>query len=304
MSVPSPAGSLLAFLRRVAVHLSDIGLTRTASSLSFTTLLALVPLATVALVSVARFPVFQQWVGALEQFLLKQWVPASAYAVMHEQLSVFIDNAAGLTGVSIVFVAVTALMATATVEREINLIWGIRKRRPFGRRLVVYVLGLTAGPVLVGATISAITAVRFQSFGAGPVRELLVALGLRPVPLLVLTLLLTLLYAVVPARRVPWRHAAGGAFAAALALEVAKEAFAFYLSRVPTYKIVYGALAALPVFLVWIYLCWIIVLAGAAVTASLTEPDASRSGADEEGGGTRAQGKGTGSREGERTKAA
>ncbi|MEO5702021.1 MAG: YihY family inner membrane protein [Casimicrobiaceae bacterium] len=277
MNTAARASSITSVVRRVATLLSGIGLTRTASSLSFTTLLALVPLATVALVAVARFPVFTEWVAGLEQFMLKYMVPASAYTVMHEQLGVFIDNAAGLTGVSVVFVVITALMATATVEREINLIWGIRRRRALARRLIVYAIGLTAGPVLMGATISVITAMRIQSFGAGPVREFVLATGLRPLPLLVLTLLLTALYAVVPARRVPWRHALIGAFAAALALEIAKDGFAFYLRNVPTYKAVYGALAALPVFLIWIYLCWIIVLVGAAVTAALTGEQASHS---------------------------
>jgi membrane protein len=91
-------------------------------------------------------------------------------------------------------------------------------------------------------------------------------------PLLFTTAALALLYAVVPATHVPWRHAVAGAAAAALAFEAAKHGFAFYLTKVPTYELVYGALAALPVFLIWIYLCWLIVLAGAAITATLTEP--------------------------------
>jgi membrane protein len=269
---PRAARTTPDFLRDVWRHLQHVGLLRTAASLSFTTLLGLVPLATVALVSVASFPIFHDWVGVLEAFLMKHMLPASAYAVVHEQLTAFIENAAGLTGVSIVFLVATALMATATVEREINLIWGIRRRRPLGRRIVVYALGLTAGPALVGATISALTTLITQSLAAVPLREILWPDGVRPLPLAVATLGLTLLYGIVPARRVPWRWAAAGAFAAALALELAREAFALYLAGVPTYKAVYGALAALPVFLLWIYVCWIIVLAGAAVSAALTEP--------------------------------
>ena len=95
---------------------------------------------------------------------------------------------------------------------------------------------------------------------------------LTPMPLLFTTAALTILYAVVPARNVPWRHAMAGAVAAALAFEAAKHGFAFYLSKVPTYELVYGALAALPVFLIWIYLCWLIILAGAAITATMTDP--------------------------------
>lgn len=269
-----PASALhraLDFVGAVALHLSDVGITRTAASLSFTTLLGVVPLATVALVSVARFPVFEQWVNVLEGFLLKHLLPGTAYAVVHEHLTTFIENAASLTGVSILFVVVTALMATATVEREINLIWGIRQRRPLGRRLIVYALGLTAGPVLIGATISVLTTLLTQSVAAVSFRAMLNDHGVRPVPIAIITLGLTVLYGVVPARRVPWKFAAAGGFSAAVALDLAKEAFAYYIAGMPTYQVVYGALAVLPVFLLWIYLCWIIILAGAAITATLTE---------------------------------
>ena len=272
MTLRGRAGAFLAFAWRVVAHLSHVGLTRTAASLSFTTLLGVVPLATVALVSVARFPVFQAWVGVLEAFLLRHMLPETAYAVVHQQLTAFIDNAAGLTGVSVAFLVATALMATATVEREINLIWGIRRRRPFGQRLIVYALGLTAGPVLVGATISALTALLSQAVAAVPLRDMLHHHGIRPLPITITSVGLAVLYAVVPARRVPWRWAFVGAVSAAVALEVAKELFTLYLSTVPTYTVVYGAVAALPAFLVWIYLCWIIVLAGAAITAALTNP--------------------------------
>src|SRR4051794_3440475 len=244
------------FARRFVRHLSDVGLTRTASSLAFTTLLGAVPLATVALVSVSHVPQFEQWVSALETFLLRHMLPASAHALVRQPLAGFIDNASELTGVSIALLALAAVMATATVEREINRIWGIHNRRPFARRLVVYAVGITAGPVLIGATIAALTSLLTESFAAVPARELHALLGIRPLPLIVVTLGLTLLYAVVPARRVPIRWALTGGFIAALALELAKDTFALYLTQVPTLRIVYGALSALPVFLLWIYLCW------------------------------------------------
>jgi len=271
-SPPGPAAALPGFAVRAATRMRAIGLARAAASLSFTTLLALVPLATVALTFVARFPVFQHWLDALEAFLLKHMLPGSAYTVVHHTLREFTDKATGLTGISIVFIAATAAMATATIEREINLIWGIRRGRPLGRRLVVYALGLTAGPVLVGASLSLTTWLLTRSLAAMPLHGVVAGLVLKPVPLLFTTAALTLLYAVVPAQQVRWRHALAGGTAAALAFEAAKHGFAFYLTQVPTYEIVYGALAALPVFLIWIYLCWLIVLAGAAITATLAEP--------------------------------
>lgn len=275
MRLPATVTGLMAFARRAAVRTRQIGLARAAGSLAFTTLLGLVPLATVALEFVARFPVFEQWLNALETFLLKHMLPESANAVVHTHIREFTEKAAGLTGVSIVFIVVTATMLIATAEREINALWGISRRRSIARRLFLYVIGATAGPVLVGASISVSTWLITQSLAAVPLRGTLTPMIVPILPLAFSTLALALLYASVPARHVPWRHAFAGALLAALAFEGAKQGFALYLTHVPTYELVYGALAALPVLLIWIYVCWLIVLTGAAVTATLTlAPDA------------------------------
>ena len=163
LPIPAPRADAVAFIRRVASHTRDIGLARTAASLSFTTLLGLIPLATVAFSFVARFPIFQQWLDALEGSLLRYMLPDSANTVVHTYIREFTEKAAALTGVSIVFIGVTAVLLIATVEREINAIWGITRARPLARRLVVYALGATAGPVLVGASISATTWILAQS---------------------------------------------------------------------------------------------------------------------------------------------
>ena len=264
--------AILAFVRRVVARTRRIGLARTAGSLAFTTLLGLVPLATVALEFVARFPVFEQWLDTLESYLLKHMLPGSADAVVHTYIGEFTDKAAGLTGVSIVFIVVTAAMVIATVEREINAIWGSPIKRPLARRLFVYALGATVGPVLVGASISVTTWLVTQSIAAVPMRNSMAEIAVLPLPLVFSTIALALLYASAPTGRVPWQHAFAGAFAASLAFEAAKHGYAFYLTSVPTYKLVYGTLAALPVFLIWIYVCWFIVLIGAAITATLTLP--------------------------------
>lgn len=271
-SILARSARAVAFVRRVVSHTRDIQVARTAGSLAFTTLLGLVPLATVAFAFVARFPVFQQWLDALERFLLEYMLPGSANAVVHTYIREFTEKAAGLTGVSIAFIVGTAVLMIATVEREVNAIWGVTRARPLARRLVVYAIGATAGPVLVGASISVTTWLLTQSLAAAPLRTTLADLALPALPLAFSTLALALLYVIVPQRHVPWRHAFAGALVAALAFEGAKLGFAFYLTQVPTYELVYGALAALPVFLIWIYLCWLIVLTGAAITATLTLP--------------------------------
>ena len=270
MTLSAPIVALVHFTCRVIARMRTLRLARTAGSLAFTTLLGLVPLATVAITFAARFPMFEQWVDALQVFLFQHMLPGSADVVI-QHFREFTAKAARLTGVSIVFTFITAALLTASIEREINAIWGMTRSRPIAHRLLVYALGLTVGPVLVGASISATTWLLAQSLAAVPLHGLTAALLLKPAPLFFSTAALTLTYGFVPARPVAWRHALIGGTAAALAFEAAKYAFAWYLTQVPTYELVYGALAALPVFLIWIYLCWWIVLSGAAVTATLAE---------------------------------
>jgi len=254
----------------VARRAGTTGLARTAGSLAFTTVLGLVPVATVAFAFVARFPIFQQWLDALEAYLLKYTLPGSANEVVHRYVREFTEKAVGLTGISLLFIAIAATLVIATIEREINAMWGIRARRPMAQRLAVYVLGVTVGPVLVGASISVSTWLVSQTIGPMAREFSLAQFAAELLPFVLSTLALALLYGIAPNRRVPVYNAFAGALPAALAFEVAKYGFALYVKNVPTYEIVYGTLAALPVFLIWIYVCWLIVLAGAAVTATLT----------------------------------
>lgn len=264
------------FPSRVIARLRDIDLARTAASLSFTTLLAIVPLVTVAFSFVARFPIFEDWLKVLEQFLLRHLLPFGAAVEIRRHIIGFAEQAARLTGISILVIAVSAALAVATVEREINAIWGIRRSRPLSKRIVIYAIGLTAGPVLLGASISITTWLVVHSLAAVSIRKTLGAQIVETLPFLFSTAGLTLLYKAVPARHVALVPALIAAALGAAGLEAAKHAFAWYLTRVSTYEAVYGALAALPIFLLWIYLCWIIILAGAAVSATIAEPGGRR----------------------------
>jgi membrane protein len=261
----------ITFPARTYARLRDVQLARTAASLSFTTLLALVPLASVAIAFVARFPIFERGLDAFEAFLMKDLFPISGAALVHEHVVRFAEQAARLSGLSIVLVCFTAGLALHTVEREINAIWGIRQGRSLPRRMVLYALGLTAGPVVIGAVVSITTWVIAQSLALVPLRKTVGETVVRLLPFVFFAVGLTLLYGFVPARRVPAAAAVAGGVLAALALEAAKHAFTYYVTRISVYQAVYGALSALPVFLVWIYLCWIIVLAGAAVSAALAD---------------------------------
>ena len=259
----------LTFPLRVVARLREVQLARTAASLSFTTLLALVPLTSMAIAFVARFPMFTRGLDAFEGFLLKHVLPTSAATLVHEHVLGFAAQAARLTGLSIVLVSITAGLALYTVEREINTIWGIRQGRSLARRLVVYALVLTIGPVVIGASISITTWAIAESLAAVPFEKTLGESFVHALPFVFTATGLTLLYKFVPARRVDLAPALTGGVLAALAVEGAKFLFALYLRHVPTYQLIYGALSAVPVFLLWIYFSWIIVLAGAALSATL-----------------------------------
>ena len=279
MKLQTAVREFLSLVRSIVRRAGITGLARTAGSLAFTTVLGLVPLATVAFAFVARFPVFQQWLDALEAFLLKYTLPGSANEVVHRYVREFTEKAVGLTGVSVLFIAVAATFVIATIEREINAMWGISAKRPFAQRLAFYLLGITVGPVLVGASISVSTWLVSQTLAPIAREFTLARFAIELLPFVFSTLALALLYLIAPNRRVPLYNAFAGALPAALAFEAAKYGFALYVKNVPTYEIVYGTLAALPVFLIWIYVCWLIVLGGAAITATLTLDADARSGA-------------------------
>jgi len=264
--------SLIALVRGVIARLSGVGLARTAASLAYTTLLGLVPLFTVAFAYVARFPLFEPTQQALESFLLRFFLPGSG-RVIHQYLTEFTAKSAELKGIGTVFVILTVFLLVWQIESEINAIWGVRAPRSVLRRTLIILVGLTAGPAFIGATVYFISWLIDESVALVPVRSQTLALFVQPVALAVETLVFTLMYWLVPAQLVRFRLAFFGGLLAGIAFEVAKYGFRFYITHYQTYQAIYGALATLPLFLLWIYLSWIIVLVGAALTATLSERD-------------------------------
>ena len=260
----------VSFLLRLIDRLQGVGLARTAASLAFTTLLGLVPLFTVAIAYVARFPLFEPSQEALESLLLRFFLPGSG-AVIHRYLSEFTTKTVELKGIGTVFVVITVVLLVAQIESEINAIWGVPTPRSLRRRAFIYLLGLTAGPVAIGAAVYFTTWLIEESVAIVRIGSLAQGIFIQPLAFLAETVLFTLIYAFVPAQRVRFRLALVGGLLAGVAFEVAKYGFRFYVTRFPTYQAIYGALATLPLFLIWLYVSWIIVLVGAAVTATLSE---------------------------------
>jgi membrane protein len=241
-----------------------------ASSLTFTTLLAIVPIVAIALALVGAFPVFGSLMNHVQEFVLQSLVPKSvnAIAAYAEQFS---ENAARLTVVGVIFLGITALTMMFTIERAFNDIWHVPWRRRWLQRILVYWAVLTIGPLCIGASLSVTSYVVTVSFGlVSPTAEMRF-LAIRLIPLVLTSLAFALTYYAVPNRRVRRSDALVGGVIAGMCFEAMKQGFGYYIAYFPTYKLVYGAFATVPIFLLWIYLSWLIILGGAVLVAALPE---------------------------------
>lgn len=259
--------ALLEFCLALARRLREDRGVQTAGSLTFTTLLSLVPLVTVALATSTAFPVFNHAIEALGHYVSGQLLPEGGARVA-AQLSTFATKAGRLTAVGLAFLAVTALMLMLTVDEVMNRIFRVQRRRGLAQRLLMYWAVLSLGPVLIGASLSMTSFVVGSSLGVLDLGQLARAvLGL--LPFLFTCAALTMVYLVVPYRRIDPRHALAGGVVAGILFELAKRGFALYIAKFPTYTLVYGAFATVPIFLLWLYLSWVVVLFGATLTAML-----------------------------------
>ncbi|RPI47824.1 MAG: YihY family inner membrane protein [Betaproteobacteria bacterium] len=268
-TLASGLASVQNLVRLIAQRFAQDRCAQIAGELTFTTLLALVPLLTIALTLVAAFPVFEEWSTAFKVFLLTTLVPEVGGKVITVYMQQFADNAARLTAIGLVFLAVTALMLMVSIERVFNVIWRARRPRSVVQRLVVYWTTITTGPLLIGASISLtswLVAESISSVGGGKeVHNVL----LRLAPVVLNGAAFALIYLTIPNRRVRVNDALAGGAAAAVVFEAMKRGFALYVELFPTYSLIYGTFATIPVFLLWIYLSWLVVLFGAVVVAIL-----------------------------------
>lgn len=275
MTTPEPKGwrAFAAFFVSVARRVEEDRCFQVAGGLTFTTLLSLVPLLAVVLSVSAAFPVFDQWMEALQHFVVRNFLPESGRRMIGRQLTEFTENAAQLTAVGILFLGVTALSLILSIDETFNRLFRVEQQRRPTHRLFFYLVVLGLAPLLIGASVSMTTWLVGESLGliGGP--QSVSAGVFRFVPYAFTCVALTMLYLLLPNRRVEWRHALAGGLFAGLAFEVAKRGFALYISYFPTYTMIYGAFAAIPIFLLWVYLSWLVVLLGATITAILPEYD-------------------------------
>jgi membrane protein len=244
-------------------------------ALSYTTLVSLVPLAVIALGSLSSFPIFAPVRDQLLGLVLENFVP-SIGAQAAWWFRAFADSATQTTAIGAAGIAATSVLLLVTVEDQLNLIWRVTAPRPWVQRLLAYWTLITLGPLLIGVSLSLSTYFEIAARQAGFGQEALAWFasswlhGLaRTVPAVLEFVALTLLYGLIPNCAVRWRDGALGAVIATLTIEILKVGFSIYIGATSFYSTVYGALAVIPIFLLWMYISWMAVLLGAVVAAAL-----------------------------------
>ena len=270
LKVLSYLQNVAGFVRFVAGRFLADRCMQIAGSLTYTTLLSLVPLFTIVVTLLSAFPVFDDFMVQVKIFLLVNLVPEVAGKIITVYMEEFATNAAKLSALGILFLIVTAIALMMTIDRAFNSIWRVVRQRRLLYSLLVYWALITLGPLVIGMSVSFkvyLEALVGVAIEGNPVGAFFI---LRLMPVLLSALALFCFYRLVPNRFVPRAHAAIGATGAAIALEGMKHGLAVYVKAVPTYDLVYGAFASIPILLLWLFLGWVVVLAGAEVTASLS----------------------------------
>jgi membrane protein len=238
-------------------------------SLTFTSLLALVPLVTITLTVMTAFPVFDTILEALKIFVTNNFMPQASSRLVTVYMHQFAENAARLTAVGIVFLAVTSIMLMLTIDRAFNTIWRVKRPRPLIQRVLIYWSVLTIGPILIGSSLSMSSWLVSQSMGLGKQYSEFMVAAFKLLPLFFTSVAFGFLYRTVPNRQVTVLDAVVGGIIAALAFETMKWTFGQFIIYFSHYKLVYGTFASLPIFLMWVYLSWVVVVFAAVITAVL-----------------------------------
>ena len=257
------------FFRFLAHRFLDDNLLQAAGALSFTTVFAVVPLSIVVFGVLSAFPVFSVWSDQLSDYVFANFVPSAASSVK-AYLRQFSENAGTLTTAGVVALVVSLLITLNSVEVAFNRIWRVKAPRPKLGRFLVYWTVFTLGAMMAAASL-AISAkffamAVFDTSAGGMLRQLM----LRAAPMAIEWAAIATIYKVVPHRTIQWPHAMAGALLATVVFELVKWGLGLYLGNFNAYSKIYGALAAAPIFLLWVYLSWVAVLLGASMASSIS----------------------------------
>lgn len=262
--------TLRAWLKLLWRRIDADNMTVLAGNLTFVSLLSLVPLIAVVFALFAAFPVFSDVSIQLKSFIFNNFMPATGN-IIQQYLEQFVANVNRMTAVGAIGLIVTALLLMHSIDSSLNAIWRSKQHRPMVYSFAVYWMILTLGPLLAGASLAISSYLLSLRWLAETGVNSLVDQVLRIFPLLLSWLSFWLLYSIVPVARVPGRDALMGALVAGLLFELGKKAFALYVTMFPSYQLIYGVLAVVPILFLWVYWTWCIVLLGAEITVTLGE---------------------------------
>ncbi|KJY84283.1 membrane protein [Vibrio galatheae] len=263
---------IVLFARYLLTRMGHDRVNVNAGYLAYITLLSIVPMLTVLLSVLSSFSIFENAGTALQDFAITHFVPAAGDTVKGALLE-FVANTGKMSAVGGGFLFVAALLLISNIDKNLNYIWRVTQKRRVVFSFSMYWMVLTLGPILVGASIAATSYVTSLKILESEAISGAFNLLLRWLPFLLSFFAFVGLYLLVPNKKVRFSHAVIGATVAALLFEASKKGFALYITEFPSYQLIYGALAAIPILFVWVYLCWLIVLIGAEVTAALGERD-------------------------------
>ncbi|MEO8526928.1 MAG: YihY family inner membrane protein [Caldimonas sp.] len=256
-------GTVLTLVRRFR----EDRLALTAGSLTFTSVISLVPLATVMLALFSAFPIFSTLQETLQHYFVANLFPDTIAKPVLGAITQFSTRASRLGIVGLVALLVSAIALMLTIDRALNAIWRVRKPRPIAQRVLVYWSAVTLGPLLLGVSLTATSYAVTVARGYGGMVPQGFGILISVLEFVLIALGVAALYHYVPNTHVRWKHALLGGLFVAIGIAGAKRLLALYFGTVPTYNMIYGAFATVPIFLIWIYLSWVIVLLGAVVAA-------------------------------------
>lgn len=246
-------------------------ITQVAGTLTYTTVLAVVPLLAVILSLFTAFPMFHTIQGDLQTYMTSNLMPESLSDQIMNYLNQFAESARGMTVVGSVFLVITSIMLMKTIDEVLNKMFRVTKQRPLWIRILIYWAVLSVGPFVFGASIWASTYVTRAKLGVGMDLSVIQNLFGTIFPFILSFISFSLIYKIVPNRQVHWKDALIGGATSALLFEGLKFGFTYYITKFPSYTLIYGTFATIPLFLLWIYISWIIILAGALLVALLPQ---------------------------------
>lgn len=246
-------------------HCKKDQITMIAGYLAFISLLSVVPLVSVTFSILKAFPVFESFKSEIEGFIYSNFMPSSSEQIQL-YINSFVENTSKMTAIGIIVLIFVALSLISSIDRTLNAIFNTKRTRPLVISFAVYWMVLTLGPIFVGLSLAATSYIVSIAAMADTYTPGLSDFFIKFLPFVLSTIAFVLLFMIVPDTEVKFNAALSGAIVAAVLFEASKRGFALYITSVPSYEVIYGALATIPILFLWVYVSWIVVLLGAEFT--------------------------------------